>query len=249
MEDSIGIDIVIPCYNAEKYVEQSIMSALKQTYANKKVIFVDNESTDNSLKIAKNLQKENPSLVVLEAPNLYEYSWQEPVEVAMQNCSNKYFTILAADDYIEEQYIEKIMNIMKRANFKIKVLQSPLLGFTSKSGTHLDKLIQHSYKNLQEFKELLFKRCPVNTPTVFYSRELYDAGLIQWKSEIYKGSGDYNCYFNLADKNIFIYPVPIWLGYKYRWHEDQSTWGMQKNFNEIDFKIKEYWRKQWMSND
>lgn len=241
------VSIIIPCYNSEKWIEESIMSALNQTYDNKEVIFVDNESTDNSMSIAKGIQKKYPQLIVLEAPNLYEYSWQEPVEVAMQNSCGDYFTILASDDYIDLNYVTKIINIINKSKGKIKVLQSPLLGFSSLTNANLDGFISHSYKNIQEFKNLLFQKCPVTTPTVFYSRHLYDEGLIQWKSDIYKGSGDYNCYFNLADNNIFIFPVPVWLGYYYRWHNEQSTWGMHKNFNEIDLKIREHWKQKWMS--
>lgn len=245
MSESISVDIIIPCYNGAKFLEQSILSALNQTYQNTRVLFVDNESTDDSLSVAKRIQEKNPELVVLESPNLYEYSWQEPVSVAMKNCNGEYFTILAADDYIGPEYISKIVAIVEKTQRKIKVLQSPILGFSSQTNSRLDGLISHSYKSIDEFRMLLFKKCPVNTPTVFYSRELYDNGLIQWKSEIYKGSGDYNCYFNLTDNNIFVYPIPVWLGYHYRWHQDQSTWGMQKNFNGIDLKIKEFWKQRW----
>ena len=245
MEKRIAVDIIIPCYNGSKFLEQSILSALNQTYDNTKVFFVDNESTDDSLLIAKKMQKQYPQLVVLQAPNLYEYSWQEPIAVATENCKGDYFTILAADDYIDSDYIARIVSIVEKSEMKIKVLQSPILGFSSQTNNRLDGLISHSYSGLEEFRKLLFKKCPVTTPTVFYCRELYDNGLIQWKSELYKGSGDYNCYFNLTDNNIFIYPIPVWLGYHYRWHKEQSTWGMQKNFNGIDLKIKEFWKQKW----
>lgn len=245
MNNDIEFDIIIPCFNAENYVRQSVLSALEQTYENTNVWFVDNESTDNSLSIAEGLKREHSKLNVLSAPNLYEYSWQEPVAEAMKHCTGKYFTILAADDYIKNDYIEKIVSIIVKSNFKIKVLQSPIKGFTENSFSPLNKILSHSYKDLKEFQQLLFSKCPVNTPTVVYDRELYDKGIVEWKSEVYKGSGDYNCYFNFTDKGIFIYPVPFWLGYCYRWHSEQSTWGMQKNFSEIDLKIKEYWKNKW----
>ncbi len=53
--------IIIPCFNAEKWIEQCLLSALKQSYENTEVIFVDNESTDNSFEIAKEIQKNIPS--------------------------------------------------------------------------------------------------------------------------------------------------------------------------------------------
>ena len=64
------ITIVIPCYNAEKWISESINSALSQTYTNKEIIFVDNESSDNSLEIAKEIQTKNQELMVFTAPNL-----------------------------------------------------------------------------------------------------------------------------------------------------------------------------------
>ena len=55
------ITIIIPCYNAEAWIAESIKSALLQTYENTEVIFVDNESTDNSHAIALEIQKLNPT--------------------------------------------------------------------------------------------------------------------------------------------------------------------------------------------
>ena len=58
------ITVIIPCYNAEKWIEESIMSALNQTHEDTEVIFVDNESTDASYEIAKKIQQNNSKLQV-----------------------------------------------------------------------------------------------------------------------------------------------------------------------------------------
>ena len=52
------ISIIIPCYNSEKWIEKSVKSALNQNGEFAEVIVVDNESTDNSLQIIKNIQKD-----------------------------------------------------------------------------------------------------------------------------------------------------------------------------------------------
>lgn len=49
----IKVSILIPCYNAEKWIAQAIESALNQTYLNKEVIVIDDGSTDNSLEVIK----------------------------------------------------------------------------------------------------------------------------------------------------------------------------------------------------
>src|SRR5262249_39603678 len=47
------VSILIPCFNAEKWVAQAIESALAQTWAEKEVIVVDDGSTDGSLEIIR----------------------------------------------------------------------------------------------------------------------------------------------------------------------------------------------------
>ena len=55
MTTEIGplVSILIPCFNAEKWVADAIRSALAQTYPHKEVILVDDGSTDRSLEVAK----------------------------------------------------------------------------------------------------------------------------------------------------------------------------------------------------
>ncbi len=47
------VSILIPCYNAERWIAQSIESALAQTYGSIEVIVVDDGSTDRSLDIIR----------------------------------------------------------------------------------------------------------------------------------------------------------------------------------------------------
>ena len=238
------MSIIIPCYNAEKWIEESIMSALNQTYQHTEVIFVDNESTDGSHEIAKKVQKSNSKLQVFTAPNLYRYSWEEPVSEALKHATGEYFTILGADDFIAEDYIDNIVKIIAGAPDKIQVLQSPIRGIRGSIDNPMGEM-KHIYKSMQELKELLFAKCPVTTPTVVYKKQLYDDGIVRWDSENYLGAVDYELYFNIVDNDIFIYPYPYWIGYYYRWHKDQATWGMHKETVNYDEKIKQYWREKW----
>jgi len=237
------VTIIIPCYNSEKWIEECIMSALNQTYDNKEVIFVDNESSDSSLEIAKRIQETHKELVVETAENIYKHSYQEPIEKGLSISTGEYATILGSDDFIDEDYIKNIAEILSKSD-KISVLQSPVRGVKGVEKTFVGE-ISHSYKNLQQFKEQLFIRCPVTTPTIVFKKSLYDSGIVRWKSEEYLGACDYELYFNLTDNNVFIYPFPKWIGYYYRWHEDQCTWGMHKEKTNFDQKIKDYWRNKW----
>lgn len=238
------VTIIIPCYNAEKWIESCICSAFNQTYKNIEVIFCDNESTDDSLKIANNLKNTKyPDLIIETAPNIYKYSWEEPVNKSLSISTGDYFTILGADDFLDQDYITNCMKFISAAPDKILLLQSVLRGVDELENFIGD--IKHEYKNLNDFKKLLFEKCPVNTPTVVYNKKLYYDGLIDWQSDKWLGAVDYNLYFNLADNGFLIYPVGKWLGYYYRWHKDQSTWGMQKEERKFDLEIKKHWSEKW----
>ena len=240
---NLKITIIIPCYNSEKWIEECVMSALSQTYQNKEVIVVDNESSDSSLQIIKNIQQQHPELIVDTAENIYKHSYQEPVEKALSLSTGEYFTILGSDDYIAPEYLEKLARILSSSN-KIEALQTPIRGVKGEEKVYAGDLA-HTYKSLDEFKSKLFVGCPVTTPSIVLKKSLYDSGIVRWNSKDSLGASDYDLYFNLADNDIFIYPYPQWIGYFYRWHDQQSTWGMHKESTNYDSKIKNFWKEKW----
>jgi glycosyltransferase involved in cell wall biosynthesis len=244
MSNSPKVSIIIPCYNREDYIEKCAVSALTQTYENKEVILIDNESQDDSFSVAKQIQKTYPDLIVDSCPNIYPHSWQDPVEKALSMCSGDFFTIFGSDDYAEANYVENVMKYICVNPDKINFFQSPMKGVDANGDERGDFLL-HTYNDLDHFKELLFQKQPVNTPTVFYKTSLYHEGVIKWESQEYLGAIDYDSFFRIADNNHFIYPARKWLGYYYRWNESQLTWVMHNQDDNYDLKIQKYWREKW----
>ena len=240
------VSIIIPCYNSEKWIEECVLSALQQTYADTEVIFVDNESTDGSVDLVKKIKEKHSNLIMSSAKNLYPNCWDEPRSKGLELMSGDYFTVIGSDDFLSEKYVENCMKIIMKAPDKIKALQSPMQGVQStKDNTKYSNILGHSYSSIKEFKELCLKGCPVNTPSVMYSAELYRKKVINTKPETYGGAADYDMYCSMSDAGVFIYPAPVWLGFFYRWHEDQATWKMHKDPTNYDIMIQEFWREKW----
>lgn len=62
------VSVLLPVYNGERYLEQSIRSVLEQTYENLELIIVNDASTDNSLYIAQNLAKDDSRIRIITNP-------------------------------------------------------------------------------------------------------------------------------------------------------------------------------------
>ena len=72
------INIIIPNYNKKDYLEECIRSCASQRYDDYKIIFVDNESDDDSLKLAKEtFSKFDAEYVIDTAENIYPHCWDE----------------------------------------------------------------------------------------------------------------------------------------------------------------------------
>ena len=60
------VSILIPAYNAEKWIRDTINSALSQTWPKKEVIIVDDGSTDNTLQIARQFESKSVKVITQE---------------------------------------------------------------------------------------------------------------------------------------------------------------------------------------
>jgi glycosyltransferase involved in cell wall biosynthesis len=99
------VSIIIPVYNAGKYLEETIISAIEQTWENKEIIIVDDGSTDNSLAIAKNHR--NGWIKVFSQQNKGAGAARNS---GLKEAKGKYIQFLDADDLLNKNKIEAQMN-------------------------------------------------------------------------------------------------------------------------------------------
>jgi glycosyltransferase involved in cell wall biosynthesis len=100
------VSILIPAYNAEKWIGETIRSALSQTWPNKEIIIVESGSTDNTLRTAR--QFESPTLKVLSQPNQGASSARN---TAFSVSQGEYIQWLDADDLLAADKIARQMEV------------------------------------------------------------------------------------------------------------------------------------------
>jgi len=242
------LTVVVPCYNSMKYLEQCIRSVLEQDYDDYVVWAYDNESTDGTYEYLLDLEKKHEKLKVFQVPNIYLNGYREAMEHVFENAENDYITFIGSDDFIAPEYISKCMKIISHNPEKIKCIQSGIIGI--KNGVKVNEQV-HFYRSINEFKKLCMERSPVNTPTVVFHKSLWP--IFQCRPALTSnnlpigGPEDYDQYCNLADNDIFIYPVNTCLGYFYRWHPEQHTWKVHQSslLKQYENIIQDYWKKKW----
>lgn len=95
------ITVIIPAYNTEKYIEECIMSVLKQTYQNFEILIIDDGSTDNTLKVINDINDNRIKVFSIEnngqgfARNLM-----------LKKATGDYIMFLDSDDFIEPVTLE-----------------------------------------------------------------------------------------------------------------------------------------------
>ena len=152
------INIIIPNYNKEQFLEKCLLSCLNQDHKDYKVIFIDNESTDNSLYIAENVKSKGYDFVIDSAKNIYPRCWDECLEQAKQHLDGDFCTIIGSDDYINNNYLSNFESWAKNKNEK--VYQSALNWY--KDGQKINT-VEHTYENIDELKSKLSVGCCVNS--------------------------------------------------------------------------------------
>lgn len=103
----IDLDIIIPVYNVEPYVEESIKSALnQQTKYKYRLIIVNDGSTDGSLNIVNQFASCRNVLII----NQTNKGLSSARNVGLQHCQGKYVAFLDSDDRLTNDFVEVLMN-------------------------------------------------------------------------------------------------------------------------------------------
>ncbi len=112
------VSIIVPVYNAEKYLGKCIESIINQTYKNIEAIFVNDGSKDDSLSICKNYANQDKRIKILDIPN---GGVSNARNVGIENAQGEYVQFIDSDDYIDLNMTERLMSTMLVDNVDLVV--------------------------------------------------------------------------------------------------------------------------------
>ena len=99
------VSVILPVYNAEKYVSATLESLITQTLTEIEIICVNDGSKDNSLKILKEFEKKDNRIMIIDKEN--QGVWKARMD-GIKKAKGEYITFNDADDYVKEDFLESL---------------------------------------------------------------------------------------------------------------------------------------------
>lgn len=110
------VSVIVPVYNAEKYLDRCINSIIKQTYENIELLLIDDGSTDQSSEICIAWKNKDSRVRFFHQENAGVSSARN---LGLTNATGDYITFVDADDYIELDFCEKMVAVIQQSNAEI----------------------------------------------------------------------------------------------------------------------------------
>ncbi|PLS24543.1 glycosyltransferase family 2 protein [Bifidobacterium imperatoris] len=123
------ITVVVPIYNVERVISESIDSLVRQSYADLEIILVDDGSTDSSGDIADDYADKDSRIIVIHQANA---GLSEARNRGIQESSGRFIAFLDSDDVLAPEYIEHLYNTLDKTHADIAV--SGILPFDDDKG-------------------------------------------------------------------------------------------------------------------
>jgi len=166
------VSVVIPVFNSEKFLRESIESILNQTYKNIEIISIDDGSTDNSLDI---LEQYSNKITVIAQQN---QGLSACLNTAIKKINGQWFKWFSPDDVLYPNTIEILLNEIKKlpkntivySNWELIDEKNKLVG----------KFSESDYNNLDniEFNVRLLDGQQINVNTTLIPTSIFDKGCL-----------------------------------------------------------------------
>ena len=102
------VTVLIPIYNASKYLRQALDSTIHQTLSDLEIICLNDGSTDDSAAILAEYQQRDKRIIVIDKPNT---GYGDTMNQGIQRAQGEYIGILEPDDYLDPSAFEKLCQL------------------------------------------------------------------------------------------------------------------------------------------
>jgi len=235
----VRVSVLVPSYNAEKYIEETIKSILSQDFEDLEVIIVNDKSTDNTKKIVENLMKDSSKikLVDLERNKGRAGAINGGLEVA----EGEYITFLDSDDLMAQGRISAEVEFLDK-NPEISLVYCNMKVRPIEEEPYIVEAIDFGEKDPLEILKETAKRedlgeiKPAWLLNPYKENKFIPGGTVALRKKILddikldetlRNAEDYDLWLQIIGKGYKIAKIPI-IGFIYRQHEAQKSSNKEK---------------------
>lgn len=187
---NVTISILMPVYNSQDYLKNTVQDVINQSYKDWELILVDDGSKDNSRNICIELQNLDSRIRVISKENQGVSSTRN---TALDNARGEYIAFIDSDDLVHKDYLKILLSSMEKSNGDLAVC-----GFkerkVSSNGQVEDLSRVFCPKEIiaiEDMKDLImdFGNSGLLNPlwNKLYSREIIEKNNIRFKEEVETG--------------------------------------------------------------
>lgn len=200
------VSVVIPCYNCESTIEETIQSVLSQSYKNIEIICINDGSTDGTSSKLEKITSFNNNIVCISQENQGQTKSRN---TGAKKAKGIYLLFLDSDDRIDSTFIEKSINILE-SNPTIQIVYS-LANFFGDTNEQW-KLPEY------EFKSFLINNC-IPITALIRMEEFNKAGGFDESITFYE---DWELWLKIILNGGEVYRIPEVLFF-YRKHSKETS--------------------------
>lgn len=225
------VSIVIPVYNAEKYLQETIESALNQTYKDIEIIAVNDGSTDNSNEI---LKKYSNRIKIISKQN---GGISSALNAGIKNMQGEWFKQLDSDDLLYPNAVEELITEAQNLKDKNFILYGNY-DIIDSNGNLVEKITEPDYNESSpfDFNVILLDHHVGSSTTLMLHKSLIDKCGMFDESLRFKEDYEFRLRYCLLH-NCRQHLIPKVLG-KIRVHKSQRTKSNVAMSLETDEKIR-----------
>ena len=242
------VTVICACYNQSRFCRESLESVKDQTYKNLEIIIWDDASADNSVKIIENWIRENSALKIHFIKNSENQGICKSLNNAYRFASGKYLQLLALDDILLSDKIERHVSILENSNNNDALVFTDAYLMDDESNLYQNRFIARyinylSIKSGNFFEQLLVRNF-IPAMAVLYKTSVFEkVGL--WDEELF--FEDYDMMLRIAKSFDFIFDATI--SVQYRIHGNNTHNIFNKEMLENQFKFLLNYAGQNAKND
>lgn len=197
------VSIIMPAYNAENYIKESIQTVLDQTFTNWELIIIDDSSSDNTVDVIRAIEDDRIRLIELEENSGAAMARNRGVEIAQ----GEYIAFLDSDDLWGSEKLTKQLFFMKSNDYSFTCTEYIAIN------ENYEEINAIKVQDRLDYKGVL-KYCPGNSTIIYNAKKLG-----KFYAPIIRRRNDFAMWLQVIKKAEFIYGL----------HEPHTFYKVRKN--------------------